>query len=57
MLNMVRIHDISVYVFNDIPMEEYRKNTRDQTSKYTIPNNGAYYVNHGWDKNQRLKKS
>ena len=48
MLNMAWINDIRVNVVNKIPMREYGRKKRDQTSKYTILNNGAYYMHHDW---------
>ena len=41
MLKILRINDISVYVVNKIPISEYGRKKRYQTSKYTILNNGA----------------
>ena len=53
---MTLIHDISVDVVNEIPMREDGINKIDQTSKYTILNNGEYYVHHDCDKNQKLRE-
>ena len=52
---MVRRHNISVYVVNDNPIRDDGRNERDETFKYTILNNGAYYVHHDWYKNHKLR--
>ena len=54
-LNMERRNDISVDVVNKIPIREYGRKQQYQTSKYTILKNGAYYVNHDRDKNQKVR--
>ena len=41
---MARINDISVYFINNIPIREDRRNNIDQTYKFDILKNGAYYV-------------
>ena len=45
-LKMTRRNNISVYVVNKIPIREVGREKIYQTSKYTILNNGAYYVHH-----------
>ena len=51
MLNMARRNEINVDVVNNIPSREDGRNKIDQTSKYTILNNGAYYAHHDSDNN------
>ena len=51
---MAWINYISVNVVNKIPIMEDERRKRDQTSKYTILNNGAYYVYHDWYKNHKV---
>ena len=46
---------ISVDAVNKIPIMENERRKRDQTSKYTILNNGAYYVYHDWYKNHKVR--
>ena len=41
----------NVDVVNNIPSREDGRNKIDQTSKYTILNNGAYYAHHDSDNN------
>ena len=48
MPKMTQKNDISVDVVNKIPNREHGRKKRDQTSKYTILNNGAYYMHHDW---------
>ena len=52
---MARINDISVDFINNIPIREDRINNIDQTYKFEILNNGAYYVHHYWEKNYELR--
>ena len=54
-LKIARKNDISVDVVNNIAIREDGRKKIYQTSIYTILNNGAYYVHHDWDKNQRLR--
>ena len=53
---MEQRNDISIDIVNNIPMSEYGINKRYQTPKYTILKNGAYYVHHGWYKNQKVRE-
>ena len=53
---MTRIHDISVYVINEILIREYGRKKIYQTSKYKILKNGAYYVHNDWEKNQKVRE-
>ena len=46
MLNMEWRNDISLDSVNNIPIREDGRNKIDQTSKYTILNNYAYYMHH-----------
>ena len=39
---MTHRNDISEYVVKKLPIREYGRNKRHQTSKYTILVNGAY---------------
>ena len=55
MMNMARRNDIIVDVVNKIPIRKDEKNKIYQTSKYTILNNGAYYVHHDWDKKYKVR--
>ena len=55
MPKMVRINNTSVDVVSKIPIKEDGRKQRYQTSKYTILNNGAYYVQHDWDRNQKVR--
>ena len=50
MMNVEQRNEIIANVVNKIPIREDEKNKIYQTSKYTILNNGAYYVHHDWDK-------
>ena len=52
---MERRNDISVDAVNKIPNRKDGRNKIDQTSKYTILKNGAYYVHHDWYKNQKVR--
>ena len=56
MLNMVWINDIGVDVVNNIPNRKYGRKKTDQKSKYTILDNGAYYVHHDWKNNQKVRE-
>ena len=56
MLKMAQRNDISGDVVNNIPIREGGIKKRDQTSKYTILNNGSYYVRHYWYKNQKVRE-
>ena len=53
--NGMEKNDISVFVVSNIPIREDGIKQQDQTSKYTILNNGAYYVHHDLDKNQKVR--
>ena len=55
MQNMSQRNDISVDVVNKNPIREDGRKQKDQTSKYTILKNGAYYVHHDWDNNQKVR--
>ena len=55
MTKTARRNDIIVDAINNIPIREDSRKKIDQNSKYTILRNGAYYVNHYWDKNQKLR--
>ena len=54
-LNMACINDISVDLVNKIQIREDGRKQLDQTSKYTILKNGAYYVHHYWNKNKKVR--
>ena len=54
MVNLLCRNDISVDVANELPIREYGRNKRDQTSKYIIPKNGAYFTHHDWYKNHKV---
>ena len=53
---MASRHDISFDVVNKIPIREDEIRKIYQTYKYTIPNNGTYYVHHDCDKNQKVRE-
>ena len=55
MLIMARRNDISVDFVNNIPIREDGRKKRYQTSRYKILKNGAYYMHHYWDKNQKVR--
>ena len=55
-LRMERRNDIIIDAINNTPIREDWRNKRDQISKYTIPKNGDYHVNHDWHKNQKLRE-
>ena len=55
MLKMACRDYISVDVVNKTPIREYGRKKIYQTFKYTILNNGAYYVHHDCDKNQKVR--
>ena len=57
MLKMARINNTSVDVVNKIPIMVDEQNKIDQTYKYTILKNGAYYVHYAWDKNQKVREN
>ena len=52
MLKIVQRNNISVDVVNKLPIMRYGSKKRYHTSKYTILNNGTYYVRYDWEKNQ-----
>ena len=54
-MKMAHINDISVDVVNKIQIREDDRKKRDQTYEYKILNNGAYYVYHHWDNNQKIR--
>ena len=56
MLKMERRNDIGVNIINKIPIRGDRRKKRDQTSKYIILKNGAYYVHHDWEKNHKVRE-
>ena len=54
-MKMAHRNGISSDVVNKIPIREYGRNKRDQTSKYTILKNGGFYVHHDCYKNQKVR--
>ena len=56
MLKMACRHDISADVVSEIPRRGDFWGERGQNYKYTILNNGAYYVYHDCDKNQKVSE-
>ena len=57
MLNMECRHDKIVDVVNYFPINEDKRNKRNQTPKYTILNNGSYYLHHYWYKKQKVMET
>ena len=54
-LNMTLRNYIRFDVVNKISLREDTRNKIYQTYKYRIPKNSAYYVNHDWDKNHKVR--
>ena len=52
---MVQRNDIIIDAVTKIPIRRDEIKEIDQTIKYTILKNGAYYVHNDWDKNHKVR--